>query len=121
MGTIGQTFKTIREERQLNLEDVKERTGINKTLLSRIENGKRLPTKEQVIQLSKFYKVENDGLIIQWLSEKLVFGVQDEEAALEAIQVSEEKIKYSSTKKTNKEKHTVAISSVSEKKSIEEL
>ena len=58
METIGETFKTIREEKQLYLEDVKAETGINKTLLSRIENGKRLPTKEQVIQLSKFYNVE---------------------------------------------------------------
>lgn len=121
METIGETFKTIREERQLYLEDVKAKTGINKTLLSRIENGKRLPTKEQVIQLSKFYNVEKSDLIIQWLSDKLVYEVRDEEAALEAIQVAEEKIKYGGTKKTNKEKHTVTINSITEKKPIEEL
>ncbi len=121
METIGETFKTIREEKQLYLEDVKAETGINKTLLSRIENGKRLPTKEQVIQLSKFYNVEKSDLIIQWLSDKLVYEVRDEESALEAIKVAEEKIKYGGTQSINKEKHTVTINSITEKKPIEEL
>src|SRR5690554_553078 len=121
METIGETFKTIREERQLYLEDVKAETGINKTLLSRIENGKRLPTKEQVIQLSKFYNVEKNDLIIQWLSDKLVYEVRDEESALKAIQVAEEKIKYGEKKRSNKEKHTVTINSTIEKRPIEEL
>ncbi len=121
METIGETFKTIREERQLYLEDVKAETGINKTLLSRIENGKRLPTKEQVIQLSKFYNVEKNDLIIQWLSDKLVYEVRDEESALKAIQVAEEKIKYGEKKRSNKEKHTVTINSTTEKRPIEEL
>jgi|GEM_PF-141672 len=121
METIGQTFRTIREERQLYLEDVKKKTGINKTLLSRIENGKRLPTKDQVIQLSKFYKVEKNELIIRWLSDKLVYEVRDEESALEAIQIAGEKIKYGNIKRTNKKKHTAAINSVTEKRSIKEL
>mgnify|MGYP000928590912 CR=1 FL=1 len=65
MQTIGSTFKNIREERKLLLEDVTKKTGINKTLLSRIENGKRLPTREQVTQLGKYYKAEKNNLIVQ--------------------------------------------------------
>jgi DNA modification methylase/DNA-binding XRE family transcriptional regulator len=94
MQTIGSTFKNIREQRKLLLEDVTKKTGINKTLLSRIENGKRLPTREQVTQLGKYYKAEKNNLIVQWLSDKIVYEVKDEDFALQAMQVAEEKIKY---------------------------
>ena len=121
METIGNTFKSIRENRNLFLEDVKQKTGINKTLLSRIENGKRLPTKEQVIHLSKFYNVEKEDLIVQWLSDKLVYEVKEEESALEAIQVAEEKVRYGLNRQNNREKHELKIENPIIKKTIEEL
>lgn len=94
MQTIGTTFKNIREERKLLLEDVTKKTGINKTLLSRIENGKRMPTREQINQLCTFYKAEKNEIIVQWLSDKIVYGMQDEDFVLQAMHVAEEKIKY---------------------------
>ncbi|MBC7749534.1 MAG: helix-turn-helix domain-containing protein [Methylotenera sp.] len=94
MQTIGITFKNIREERKLLLEDLTKKTGISKAVLSRIENGKRLPTREQINQLCKYYKAEKNEIIVQWLSDKLVHEVQDEDFALQAMQVAEEKIKY---------------------------
>ena len=94
MQTIGSTLKTIREDKSLLLQDVTSKTGINKTLLSRIENNKRLPTREQVNQLCKYYKVKKNEIIIQWLSDKIVYEMQDEDLALTAMQVAEEKIKY---------------------------
>ena len=64
------TFKTIREDRHLLLEKVSQVTGINKTVLSRIENGKRLPTREQVDSLCKYYKAEKNKKIKNgfWIS-----------------------------------------------------
>jgi transcriptional regulator with XRE-family HTH domain len=94
MQTIGSTFKNIREERDLLLENVTKKTGISKTVLSRIENGRRLPTKEQVNLLCKYYKAEKNEIIVQWLSDRLVYEVQDEYFSLQAMQVAEEKIKY---------------------------
>ena len=73
MQTIGTTFKNIREERNLLLEELTKSTGISKAVLSRIENGKRLPTREQVNQLCKYYKAERNEIIVQWLSDKLVY------------------------------------------------
>lgn len=94
METIGATLKIIREKKQLLLQEVTEQTGIDKTLLSRIENDKRLPTKEQVKLLCTFYEASENDMIIQWLSDKIVYELQDEEFALSAMQVAEEKIKY---------------------------
>lgn len=94
MQTIGSTLKNIRENKSLLLEDVTSKTGINKTLLSRIENDKRLPTREQVNQLCKYYEIQKNEIIVQWLSDKIVYEMQDEVLALTAMQVDEEKIKY---------------------------
>lgn len=94
MQTIGSTFKNIREQKNLLLENVMKKTGISKAVLSRIENGRRLPTKEQVDLLCKYYKAEEDKVILQWLSDKIISEVQDENLALEAMQIAEEKIKY---------------------------
>ena len=94
MQTIGSTLKSIREEKGLLLQDVTSITGINKTLLSRIENDKRLPTREQVNLLCNYYKVQKNEIIVQWLSDKIVYEIQDEDLALAAMQVAEEKVTY---------------------------
>ncbi len=88
----------MRERKQFLLQEVTEQTGIDKTLLSRIENDKRLPTKEQVKLLCYFYEASENEMVIQWLSDKIVYELQDEEFALTAIQVAEEKIKYLKSK-----------------------
>jgi len=41
------------------------------------------------------YFCQKKVIIIAWLSDKLVYEVQDEKFALQAMQVAEEKIKYS--------------------------
>ena len=43
--SIGDTLKEIRETKGFHLQEVADKTSINYTSLSRIENGKRLPTK----------------------------------------------------------------------------
>ncbi len=44
-----------REARSLALRAVASRTGLDFTLLSRFENGERLPTEEQAESLAKFF------------------------------------------------------------------
>jgi len=41
---------------------------------------------------------END-LLVSWLSDKIVYEVADEDVALKALQVAEEKIRYQKSKK----------------------
>lgn len=94
MQTIGSTLKSIREQKGLLLQEVTTTTGINMTLLSRIENDKRLPTREQVNLLCNYYRVRKNEIIVQWLSDKIVYEMQDEDLALAALQVAEEKVTY---------------------------
>ena len=52
-----------------------------------------MPTKEQIKALANFYKDQQKEILIAWLSDKLVYEAQNEDLALEAMQVAEEKIK----------------------------
>jgi transcriptional regulator with XRE-family HTH domain len=94
VNSIGDTLKKVRELKGIYLQLVADKTGINISILSRIENHKRMPTREQVILLSRFYKEEENDIIIAWLSDKIVNEMQNESLALQAMQVAEEKIKY---------------------------
>lgn len=94
MTTIGTVLKDLREQNGLQLQQVHKKTKINLTLLSRIENGKRMPTKEQVLKLVKQYKCDKKDVMVHWISDKVVYDVQEEEYGIEALQLAEEKILY---------------------------
>jgi len=96
MNSIGNIFKKLRTDKKYLLKDIASQTGINKTNLSRIENGIRIPTKEQVLKLCDFYDAHGDDVIVQWLSEKIIYEIKDEELASTAMQVAESKLKYRS-------------------------
>lgn len=99
--TIGTTLRKLREEKGLLLREVGAELSIDPTILSKIEQDKRMPTKEQVKALGDFYKNKKEEVIIAWLSDKLFYEVQDDDLALLAMQVAEEKIRYN-IKKENK-------------------
>lgn len=92
--TIGNILRDLRETKSLLLREVGAELSIDPTILSKIERNKKMPTKEQVKALSDFYNEQKSEVIIAWLSDKLVYEVKDEELALQAIQVAEQKIKY---------------------------
>jgi transcriptional regulator with XRE-family HTH domain len=92
--TIGTRLRELREDNGLLLREVGAHLSIDPTILSKIEQSKRMPTKEQLILLADFFIEHKNELIITWLSDKLYSEVQNEELALQAIIATEEKIKY---------------------------
>lgn len=70
MESIGQYLKEVREELNLPLQEVCKRTNIDTTLLSRIENGRRLPTKDQVMHLVHLYGCDKHKSLVLLGSEK---------------------------------------------------
>lgn len=99
MKSIGQTLRELRELKGLLLREVGAALSIDPTLLSKIERNDRMPTKEQVSALSEFYQDKRNEVIIAWLSDKLVYEIQDEDLALAAMKVAEQKIEYLKTHK----------------------
>lgn len=73
------------------LREVAASISIDPTLLSKIERDERMPTREQVAALSTFYK-EHSTIILAYLSDKLVNELENEELALEAMKIAEDKL-----------------------------
>jgi transcriptional regulator with XRE-family HTH domain len=94
MDNLGETIRKLREEKELPLRTVAAYLDIDQAILSKIERGQRNATREQVLKLAEYFKLIESDLLIEWLSDKLVYEVADEQVALRALQVAEEKVKY---------------------------
>lgn len=94
MNSIGTFLKEKRENLEMQLQDVQAKTKIGLSILSRIENDKRLPTKPQLLQLAQLYNCDKHKVLVHWLSDKVVSEIKYEDFGLEALQVAEEKVLY---------------------------
>lgn len=99
MDSLGDNIRKLREDKELPLRTVAAYLDIDQAILSKIERGQRKASREMVVNLAKYFKVVENDLLIAWLSDKLVYEVADEQIALKALQVAEEKIKYISKNK----------------------
>ncbi len=106
MKTIGKLLRELREHRGLLLREVSACISIDSTLLSKIERDERMATRDQVKLLAEFYSESKNEVIITWLSDKLVYFVQDEDFALQAIEVAEEKVLNYKVKEHLKDKES---------------
>jgi len=94
MNSLGDTIRKLREDNALPLPAVAAYVDIDQAILSKIERGQRKPTRELIVKLAAYYKVGENDLLVAWLSDKMVYELKDEEVALKALQVAEEKVAY---------------------------
>lgn len=94
MGDVGAFIRKLREERQLPLRTVAAWLDIDQAILSKIERGQRKANRQQIVNLATYFKVKEEDLLVQWLSDKLVYEVEGEGMALKALQMAEDKIEY---------------------------
>ena len=102
MKTFGELIREIRETRGLVLREVAAALQIDTSLLSRIERGDKNPTRDQVIHLAKILRADQKELLINYLSDKVVYELQGEDLAMKAMVVAEKKIAYNITEKNAK-------------------
>lgn len=67
---------------------------IDQAILSKIENGKRTATRDNVIRLEEYFGLKTGTLMVLWLSDKILLEVHGEEQAIEAISLAEKRIGY---------------------------
>jgi HTH-type transcriptional regulator, competence development regulator len=99
MHSFGAIIKKLREERGLVLRQVAAALDIDQAIVSKFEKGERKPNREQVMWFENFYGTKPDELLIAWLSDKVVYQLEDEDVALKALQLAEEKIRYNRRRK----------------------
>lgn len=102
-GTFGDAIRKQREEKQLPLRKVAAYLDIDQAILSKIERGKRKATREQVLKLAAFFQVDEENLLVAWLSDKLVYELAEEKHSLKALKAAEEKIAYKTLGKTGRD------------------
>lgn len=104
MESFGERVRTLRKEKKLPLRTVAAFLDIDQAILSKIERGKLNASREQVVQLAQYFKVKENVLLVAWLTDKLVYEVEDEEVALKALKVAEEIIEYKTFLKVDRKK-----------------
>lgn len=96
---FGEKIRTLRENQGLFLRQVAPLLDMDTAQLSKIEKGLRQMKREQIPIIAHILKADKDELLTLWLADQVYEVVQDENLALKAMQVAEEKIKYEKTKK----------------------
>lgn len=96
--SIGEILRKQREEKGLLLRQVAALLDVDTAILSKIERGERKAKKEQIVQLAKILDLNQEDLIVQFLSERILYEIQDEELGEKALKVAEQKIKKNNSK-----------------------
>ncbi len=96
MESLGTMIRTLREENDLPLRKVAAFLDIDQSILSKCESGTRHLKRSQVEQLAEYFKADRKPMLVQWLAEKILSELNDEEIALDALQLAEERLKLRS-------------------------
>jgi transcriptional regulator with XRE-family HTH domain len=94
MLSIGEQIRKLREDQGLPLRKVAADLDIDQSILSKIERGERKASKKQIIQIAKIFKVDEKELLINYLSDRVLYDLKGEDLATDALKVAEKKIKY---------------------------
>lgn len=87
---LADKLKQLREEAKQPQRRVAAALDIDTATYCKIEKGKYLPSKEQVIQLSVFFKSNSEEMIKLWLADRLIDVAKDEDMANEAILLAQD-------------------------------
>lgn len=63
-------------------------------ILSKVERGERKASKEQILKLANILDLNEQELLIHYLSEKMAYELVDEDVASQTLRVTEERVKY---------------------------
>ena len=96
--TTGELIREKREQKGFLLRDISTQIGVDTAILSKIERGERRATKEQISKLADILEIERSLILTQYLSEKILYEIQNEDFGIEALKVAEQTIKYNRTK-----------------------
>jgi transcriptional regulator with XRE-family HTH domain len=91
---LGEKLRQLREQNELPLRKVAALIDIDVAILSKMERGERKLTKEVVLKLAYLYNHSADDLLVLFLSDKIMYEIQDEVLGEKALKVAEERIKY---------------------------
>lgn len=109
MESFGEMIRKLRQEKKLPLRTVAAFLDIDLAILSKIERGQRNASRNIVIKLAEYFNTDKDRMMVAWLSDNLSHQLEDDENALEALQVAETKVLYKTKKEPD---HSIIIKTI---------
>jgi len=90
--TLAEILKEARESKGLLLREVAASISADTAMISKFEKGERKPTRDQILALAKALDIDENELLVSYLSDKVVSDLKDEEVAKKALKAAELKI-----------------------------
>ncbi len=87
---LADKLKELREKAKQPQRRVAAALDIDTATYCKMEKGRYLPSRVQVLQLSYFYKYDSEELIKLWLADRLIDVAKDEGMANEALQLAKD-------------------------------
>ncbi len=99
MKTTGQIIREKREAKGILLRELSASLKIDPAILSKLERGERTPTKKLLAEISILLDINEKDLILEWISDKIIYDIADEEYGYEALKIAKQKAQYLKNKK----------------------
>jgi transcriptional regulator with XRE-family HTH domain len=91
---FGQRIRKLREKKNLLLRQVAAHLEADTALISKIERGERNASKQQVTDIAKFLKADEEELLTLWLADKIESTIVEEPAiAYQAMKIASKNLK----------------------------
>lgn len=93
METVGQIIRTKREQLGFLLRQVAAYVDIDQAILSKIERNERKATKENILKIAEILELDQEELLIQFMSERIAYEIASEKCAAKVLKAAEQKVK----------------------------
>lgn len=89
---IGQRIRELREENDYLIRQLAAMLDIDTAQLSKMERGERFFRKEEIIEIARILKADQEELLTIWLADKIYKMALEEEYAIEALELAKKKL-----------------------------
>jgi len=94
VSNLGQKIRELREKQNLLLRQVAAHLEVDTALMSKIERGERKASRQQVVEIARFLKANEEELLTLWLADKIESTIVEEpKVAYQAMKIANKKLK----------------------------
>lgn len=85
-------IREARKKKGMRSRELANLLGIDQSLISKFENGKRIPTESQIIEIANILSIDLNQLVKAWLKEKVLLEVKQYAFADEVLGMVQEEL-----------------------------
>lgn len=97
--SFGEHLRQLREKHKFTLRALATEINIDSSLIAKIERSERQPTRDQIKIISEFFKINENNLLVENLSDVFAYKVIEADLNIEVLKLAEQKIEYLKKKK----------------------